>query len=99
MLMLSFTSFFVLAIVSCFITTIGEILFFSVSQLICYEKGTIRKKGHSLGMYRMVFAASRAIGPATGSLVYQRLGGDMLWYLCGFFWLFMFYTINIFSKV
>lgn len=82
MLMLSFTSIFMLAILSCLITTIGEILFFSISQLVCYEN--VRRKGESLGIYRMIFAASRIVGPAAGSFIYQKFGGIILWYTCGF---------------
>ncbi len=82
MFMLNIAYAFWIAIISCLITTIGEILFFSVAQLICYEKGSVDKKGHSLGSYRAVYATSRVIGPASGGVIYQQFGSQSLWTLC-----------------
>lgn len=82
MLLLSFSTFYIIAILSIILLTIGEILFFSLSQLIVYEHGSKEKKGHSLGLYRMVFASSRIAGPFIGGVIYQKLGGDILWYVC-----------------
>lgn len=82
MMLLNFSNFFTIAIVSCLITTLGEILFFSTAQLICYERSPAEKKGHALGMYRMVYAASRIVGPALGGVVYQQIGSQSLWSLC-----------------
>lgn len=81
MVLLNF-SFFTIAILSCVIFTLGEILFFSIAQLICYEKSPEKKKGTGLGSYRMIYAASRVTGPAAGSLVYQQISGQGLWMTC-----------------
>lgn len=70
------------AILSCILITIGEILFFSISQLICYEKGPDKKKGLSLGSYRMTYAASRVLGPVAGGFFYQQFGSNLLWGIC-----------------
>lgn len=84
MLLLNFSLFFVIAILSCIILTVGEILFFSIAQLICYEKSPEKKKGLGLGTYRMIYAASRVTGPAAGSLAYQQFSGHGLWLICFF---------------
>lgn len=81
MLTLSF-SIFMIAL-ACVIYTLGEILFFSVAQLICYENAPVSKKGLMLGIYRVVYACSRIVGPATGAYIYQQFGSDTLWYACG----------------
>lgn len=83
MLMLSFSRIFIWAIFSCIIYTAGEILFFCMAQFICYQKGSERKKGSSLGMYRMIYASSRVIGPVIGSFIYHQMGGNMVWYISG----------------
>jgi len=74
---------FTLAVVSCVIYTCGEIVFFSLAQLLCYETTSNNSKGHSMGMYRMVYAGSRVVGPAAGGVIYHHLGGDMIWYISG----------------
>jgi MFS family permease len=82
MALLNFSFFFAIAILSCLITTLGEILFFSIAQLICYEKSPEKKKGLGLGTYRMIYAASRVAGPAAGGLVYQQSSAQELWLIC-----------------
>lgn len=84
MFMLIFSMNFFLAIISCLIYTVGEMLFFSMSQLVCYQQSKKNKKGYSFGLYRMIYAFARFVGPVTGGLVYQLLGGNVIWYLCGF---------------
>lgn len=82
MVLLNFSFFFAIAILSCLITTLGEILFFSIAQLICYEKSPAKKKGLGLGTYRMIYAASRVVGPAAGGMAYQQFSGQGLWLIC-----------------
>jgi MFS family permease len=81
-LILCYTSHFSIAVVSMFILTMGEILFFAISQLICYENSESHQKGQGLGIYRMIFASSRIVGPVFGGFIYQQLGGNILWYIC-----------------
>ncbi len=83
MLMLSFSSLFSFAILACIIYTLGEIVFFCMAQLICYQKAEGNKKGHNLGLYRMVYATSRVVGPACGGYIYLQFGGNIVWYVCG----------------
>jgi MFS family permease len=83
MLILSFSYIFFLAILACLVYTLGEIIFFCMSQLLCYEYGSKKSKGQSLGIYRMVYASSRVIGPAVGGYIYYNFSGEMVWYVSG----------------
>jgi len=76
------TSFYWIILTS-LVYTLGEILFFSVAQLICYENAPANKKGFILGIYRIVYAMSRMVGPFVGAYVYQQFGSNALWQLCG----------------
>jgi MFS family permease len=82
LLILNFSYIFAIAILACIVTTIGEILFFSVAQLICYESGSDNKKGSRLGLFRTFYAASRIAGPVTGGFIYQIYSGQTLWLCC-----------------
>src|SRR5690606_14685128 len=83
MFMLSFSSIFSMAILSCIVYTVGEIIYFSLVQLVCYEVGEKKSKGKSLGRYRVVYGMSRMVGPLAGSTIYSHYSGEMLWYVCG----------------
>lgn len=97
MFMLSFVLTYVMVILACMIYTVGEMLFFSVAQLVCYENAPANKKGFVLGMYRTVYASSRVLGPAAGGYIYQHFGSTSLWYLCGIIGLFcLFSTLHFY---
>lgn len=83
MWLLNFIFFFSIAIIACIINTIGEILFFSVSQLLCYNNAPNQKKGQALGIYRAVYATSRVLAPVVGAFVYDTYGSQSLWLLFG----------------
>jgi predicted MFS family arabinose efflux permease len=83
MFMLSFSYIFSLAVLSCIIYTAGEMLFFSLAQLICYQRGAALQKGHVLGMFQMTYAVSVVVGPSIGGWVYHHFSGNMVWYLNG----------------
>jgi predicted MFS family arabinose efflux permease len=83
MFMLSFSVVFSMAVIACIVYTIGEMLFFSMAQLVCYQSGGAKKKGQSLGLFRTVFAASVFVGPTLGGYLYHRFGADFVWYACG----------------
>lgn len=92
MCMLSFSISYLLAMLACIIYTIGEMLFFSVAQLTYYENTPVSKKGFFLGIYRMIYASSRVLGPAAGGYIYQQFGSTTLWNLCGIIGLICFLT-------
>lgn len=80
---LSFASVYALAIVSCVILTIGEMLAFSTIQFISYESAGKGKKGNNLGLYQSTYAVSVIIGPTVGGMLYHYFGGITLWYISG----------------
>ena len=87
-LMLNFSFFFLIIILACIIYTLGEILFFSIAQFLCYQKGENNKKGQSLGIFKTVYATSTIIGPTLSGIIYHYLNSTMLWYLDGILGLF-----------
>lgn len=83
MFLLVFSSNYFATILACILFTLGEMLFFSAVQLVCYEAGGTKKKGQSMGLFRIFYGSSRIIGPVTGSALYH-LNPFILWYVCGF---------------
>lgn len=81
MLILSVSSTFLLAIISCCIWTTGEMLFIPTAQLLCYENGDSKQKGRSMGIFQSTFAASAIIGPTIGGYVYSTIDVNAMWYL------------------
>ncbi len=82
-IILAFANYFYLAILSCVIYTAGEMIFFSMAQVSCYNKSPDKKKGFGLGLFRSTYAASIIVGPTIGSQMYQHMGGQSIWYLSG----------------
>ncbi|MBA3661120.1 MAG: MFS transporter [Gammaproteobacteria bacterium] len=99
MVVLNFSHLFWITILSCIIYTVGEMLFCSLSQLICYQAGEANKKGKAMGLYRAVYASSRVIAPSLGSLIYQVWGGNILWYFCGTLGSICFIICIIYQKI
>lgn len=87
-LMLLLTSSFLWAVIASIVYTIGEMLFFSVSQFLAYEASANRKKGRALGLYQMTYATSVVLGPTLGGLIYHHVSSTAVWYLCGLIGLF-----------
>jgi len=83
MFMLDFSSLFLIALFACIIYTVGEMLFFSIAQMISYQKSPQNKKGFFLGLFRTVYAMSLFAGPALGGVVYHQFGSTILWLCCG----------------
>lgn len=83
MMCLNFINAFAGVLLLCAIYTAGEMIFFSMAQLNCYQEAPLRKRGRNLGLYRMTFAASRVAGPVMGGFIYQHLGAHAVWYACG----------------
>lgn len=83
MCLLSVTFNFSIAILAAIIMTVGEMIFFSMSFLACYESSAQNKKGQSIGLYRMIYAVSRIAGPVAGGAIYDNFGAEVLWYACG----------------
>lgn len=97
MMLLNLSSMFYMAIVACIVYTCGEILFFSMAQLVFYEEGENNRKGEALGIFKSVYAISMILGPSLGGLIYHNLGGSTVWYLSGVIGIFCF-TICCFYR-
>jgi MFS family permease len=83
MFVLNFSYFYIAAVIACVTYTIGEMLFFSMAQFVCYEKSDANKKGMGLGLFQMIYASSVFIGPTLGGNIYDRFGGEIVWCFCG----------------
>jgi len=98
MFMLIFAYTFFMAIAACIVYSVGEIIFFSMAQLVCYQNGPQSKKGYSLGLYRMIFASSRVLGPAIGGVIYTMLGGSIVWIISGIIGLLCLVSCNYYKE-
>jgi len=83
MFILSYAFIFPLAILSVLIYTIGEMIFFTMAQLVIYQQSGGKKKGQSLGLFQTTYALSVIVGPTLGGYVYYHTGGYVLWHLSG----------------
>lgn len=83
MFLLIFAHSFGFAVFASIIYTLGEIPFFPVAQLLCYQAGGQAKKGTKLGLFRTAYALSLVTGPAIGGMIYHHLGGNGVWYFTG----------------
>ncbi|MDX1901496.1 MAG: MFS transporter [Gammaproteobacteria bacterium] len=73
---------FSVAIISMSIYSAGEMLFFAVAQLLCYENAPEKRRGQAIGIYQAVYSMSRVVGPVIGGFMYQYGSPAMLWYFC-----------------
>lgn len=83
MFMLNFPYSIMFIVLSCFVYSTGEMIFFSMVQLFCYQASNHENKGSGLGTYRMIYASSRFAGPAIGGAIYHYLGSNVLWSASG----------------
>lgn len=83
MFILPFAFSFAIAVLSCVLLASGEMIFFSMTQYVCYEQGSMKKKGESIGLYQAVYAASLVLGPYLGGYICFRYGNFQLWYASG----------------
>lgn len=81
MFILNYLFSFSLAILSCLIWTIGEIIFLGIAQFICYESANNQKKGQIMGLFQAISAFGRVVGPIIGGYIYYTLSGNFLWSL------------------
>lgn len=59
--------------------TIGEILSFpQFSAMVAIRAGE-KRRGRYMGLYSLAFSTALVLGPAIGGILYQKLGGTLLW--------------------
>ena len=83
MALLGFPNLFLFAILSCLIFTCGEMIYFSMLQLVIYRETPPNKKGQALGLYRTVYAIGTIVGPVLGGFIYHSWNTCVLWFGCG----------------
>lgn len=98
MYILNFSTFFSVAIISCIVWTTGEIIFFGMSQFICYEAGEEKKKGQTLGIYQAIYASGRILGASLGGYIFDIFGSRTLWEICMLIGLYCFLICLYFRK-
>lgn len=67
------------------IWTLGEMLESPFMGGFVANRAGDRSRGRYMGVYMLTFSISLVVAPALGTLVYERLGPDTLWYGCGLF--------------
>jgi MFS family permease len=83
LIILPFANSYWMAVFSCVLWTLGEILFFAMVQALFYEQASEGYKGKSVGIYQMLWGLANIVGPALGTWAYKFYDGDLLWYACG----------------
>lgn len=81
---LPFGTSFCIALLSCFIWTLGEMLFFPAIMALVLEHIHSKQQGKYMAMYDIAFSISKLFFPLLGMILYQYLGGNLLWefFLC-----------------
>ena len=54
----------------CIIWSLGEILFFSNSQVLAFNLA--KRKGTQMGTYQMIYAFTHVLGPVCGGFIYHH---------------------------
>jgi predicted MFS family arabinose efflux permease len=62
------------------IWTIGEMLSLPMTNSIAAARGAPGSSGRFLGAYSLAFSLAFIVAPVAGTLVYERLGHDALWF-------------------
>jgi len=71
------------AISACIIYTVGEMIFFSMAQLLCYKHSPAHQKGQAMGWFKSFYAMSTIVGPMLGGFVYHHMAPNIIWYASG----------------
>lgn len=83
MLLLGVASSFFFVVVICFITTLGEMLSTTLSQLICFQSVSTEKRGKAMGYYKFFYASGTIIGTLVGGKIQVTLDSNYVWITCG----------------
>lgn len=72
-----------LVIIICVITTLGEMLGTTLSQLICFQYVSKENKGRAMGYYKFLYAFGTVLGTLIGGKIQVNLGANYVWLFCG----------------
>jgi predicted MFS family arabinose efflux permease len=92
MLILIFGHSYSLAIISCLIWTMGEILAFPIIQMLLYHQAKEHNKATHMGMYQAIYSCANVVGPVLGSVIYKFHNGLGVWIVCGVLGVVCLYT-------
>lgn len=65
--------------------TIGEMLVFPSLTTVIANHSDDASRGNYMGLFSLAFALAFTVGPAIGTYVYDTLGPDIPWMICGLF--------------
>jgi len=86
------------ALLATTIWTIGEMIYFPMSQILTYDLSPHDKKGWGMGMYQFSYALGNIIGPAAGSFALAHHYPHITWLLAGVFGLAIAIGLHIMHK-
>ncbi|WP_058513116.1 MFS transporter [Legionella santicrucis] len=72
-----------LVIMVCLITTLGEMLGTTLSQLLCFQYVSKEKRGKAMGYYKFLYAFGTIFGTLIGGKIQVTFGENYIWYFCG----------------
>lgn len=72
-----------LVILVCLITTLGEMLGTTLSQLLCFQYVSNEKRGKAMGYYKFLYASGTIIGTLIGGKIQVAFGENYIWFFCG----------------
>lgn len=88
---LPFSQTFLFAAATVLIWTTGEMLVFPLVTGFIANRASDSNRGKYMGITTLTFSLSFVIGPALGTLAYEKLGPDQLWMIVGLLALLVYY--------
>lgn len=64
----------------CFLWVLGEMIFMPISQVLCFQQGSLARKGLSLGAWRIAYSCSLVAGPYLSGVLLDRYGFYANWF-------------------
>ncbi len=83
MIILLFGNYLWLAIISCILWSLGEILCLSVMFVLAVKNAKIGEEGARISIYQTIFTATIMLAPTFGGAIYPFYDGKLLWLSCG----------------
>jgi MFS family permease len=64
------------------IWTFGEMLSMPLVTALIAGRADDSNRGRYMGLFSFVFSLAFIVAPAGGTAIYDRFGGDAVWYVC-----------------
>lgn len=72
-----------LTVLICLVTTLGEMLGTTLSQLLCFQYAPDAYKGKAMSYYKFLYALGTIFGTLTGGKLQMLWGENYVWFFCG----------------